>query len=422
MTDFAAQPGVPARKDDPGSTGFRGRVRTVPMRGLALYGLAMVEIVLSVLEIVAITLFVCGVGMYFLPPVNNLVRKTISYRRQLVGRWTGKEIADPYPPEPVFGRDVTGRIENCMWILRSQATWRDLLWLILDPVIGAPLALIPAALLFYGVEGVLLAFLWTPLTRIGYQDWYTFVHVHGQAPAWQWVLIPLGLAIGLLGAYVGPWFLQVHAAWTRALLAPTPATEAARLAQRVRHLTETRTDAVDTQAAELRRIERDLHDGAQARLVAMGMNLGAIEELLEKNPVAARALVVETRDASARALTELRALVRRIHPPVLADRGLGDAVRALALDSALTWLWLTCGCRRRSPTRGCARRSRPAERCPACRSWCSRSTSSSSTLASCLPTARARSAICSRIGCSTAASSSTRCAGSRRAAPRWTRR
>ncbi|MET9967202.1 histidine kinase, partial [Streptomyces sp. NPDC006356] len=103
------------------------------------------------------------------------------------------------------------------------------------------------------------------------------------------------------------------------------------LAERVRVLTETRRDAVDTSAAELRRIERDLHDGAQARLVAMGMDLGTIEMLLDKDPEKAKQLVAQARRSSADALTELRDLVRGIHPPVLAERGLGDAVRALAL-------------------------------------------------------------------------------------------
>jgi signal transduction histidine kinase len=119
------------------------------------------------------------------------------------------------------------------------------------------------------------------------------------------------------------------------LLGPTPKAREAALNRRVARLTETRADAVDTQAAELRRIERDLHDGAQARLVAMGMNLGAAEALIDQHPEAAKALMAEAREASAKALTELRELVRGIHPPVLADRGLGDAVRALALDSPL---------------------------------------------------------------------------------------
>jgi signal transduction histidine kinase len=109
----------------------------------------------------------------------------------------------------------------------------------------------------------------------------------------------------------------------------------AELTRQVRQLTESRAVAVDTAASDLRRLERDLHDGAQARLVALGMSLRAAERLIPVNPDAALALVAEARDTSARALTELRELVRGVHPPVLADRGLGDAVRALALDCPL---------------------------------------------------------------------------------------
>jgi signal transduction histidine kinase len=107
------------------------------------------------------------------------------------------------------------------------------------------------------------------------------------------------------------------------------------LTQRVDRLTRTRSDATDTAVAELRRIERDLHDGAQARLVAVGMSLRAAEELMGTNPEAARALVAEARKTSSRALDDLRGLVRGIYPPVLADRGLADAVRALALDAPI---------------------------------------------------------------------------------------
>jgi signal transduction histidine kinase len=107
----------------------------------------------------------------------------------------------------------------------------------------------------------------------------------------------------------------------------------AELAGRVERLTQTRADAVDTAAAELRRVERDLHDGAQARLIALGMSLRAAERLIPTSPDAAIALVTEARETSSKALTELRDLVRGIYPPVLADRGLADAVRALALDT-----------------------------------------------------------------------------------------
>ncbi len=107
------------------------------------------------------------------------------------------------------------------------------------------------------------------------------------------------------------------------------------LTKQVERLTESRAVAVDTASADLRRLERDLHDGAQARLVALGMSLRAAERLIPTSPEAAIALVAEARETSARALTELRELVRGVLPPVLADRGIGDAVRALALDSPL---------------------------------------------------------------------------------------
>jgi signal transduction histidine kinase len=105
------------------------------------------------------------------------------------------------------------------------------------------------------------------------------------------------------------------------------------LTSRVELLTQTRAEAVDAAAAELRRLERDLHDGAQARLVAIGLSLRALEKMIQVNPAAASALAVECRESSALALADLRDLVRGIYPPILAERGLADAVRALALDS-----------------------------------------------------------------------------------------
>ena len=111
---------------------------------------------------------------------------------------------------------------------------------------------------------------------------------------------------------------------------------AAALTQRVDRLDRTRSDATSTAVAELRRIERDLHDGAQARLVAVGMSLRAAEQLMPASPEAALALIGEARETSSRALADLRDLVRGIYPPVLADRGLADAVRSLALDTPLT--------------------------------------------------------------------------------------
>ncbi|MFL6075962.1 MAG: histidine kinase [Mycobacteriales bacterium] len=207
-------------------------------------------------------------------------------RRRIATRWSRVPIAPPYRTRPALERSVHGwywtgfdyhkrrwyaRISLWFnWLVKDPATYRDLLWLVLDPPVGGVLA----------------------------------------------VLAPL----------------RWHGRWTRLLLGPTAG---ARLRQRVDRLTETRSDAADAQAAELRRIERDLHDGAQARLVATGIALGAIEHLMDRDPAAAKVLVAKARETSAAALAELRDLVRGIHPPVLAERGLTDAVRALALDSPL---------------------------------------------------------------------------------------
>jgi signal transduction histidine kinase len=99
--------------------------------------------------------------------------------------------------------------------------------------------------------------------------------------------------------------------------------------RRITVLETTRAGAVDAQETELRRIERDLHDGAQARLVALGMSLGMAEQKLAGDPSTAAALVAEAREGVEEALRELRDLARGIHPPVLTDRGLEAALAAL---------------------------------------------------------------------------------------------
>lgn len=103
-----------------------------------------------------------------------------------------------------------------------------------------------------------------------------------------------------------------------------------RLSRRVETLETTRAGAVEEQDAELRRIERDLHDGAQARLVALGLNLGMAEQKFRTDPEEAERLVAQARLGVAEAIRELRDLSRGIYPPVLADRGIGAALATLA--------------------------------------------------------------------------------------------
>jgi signal transduction histidine kinase len=104
------------------------------------------------------------------------------------------------------------------------------------------------------------------------------------------------------------------------------------LARRVDVLTRTRRGAVDVQAAELQRIERDLHDGAQARMVSLAMNLGLAEELAKRDPDAVVEMLAEARQSALTAVDELRTVMSGIQPPVLSDRGLLGAIEALALD------------------------------------------------------------------------------------------
>lgn len=280
----------------------------------------------------AIGLLGIGVGIVITPPAIEFVRRLANRRRRTTLARQGMAIPDPYRPRPTFPAGFAGRVQRCVWLLSDPATWRDLAWTALEPSVGCILALIPLTLILEGIWGTVITILWKPLTNAGMNDYFLFVHVSKTSsyPSFIPAMLTVPLIIG--GLWCSSAMLRVHARWTRLFLAPAAGAE---LAQRVDHLTVTRTDAVDTSAAEIRRIERDLHDGAQARLVAMGMNLNAVAQLLDKNPEAARGLLMEARDATAKALTEIRDLVRGIHPPVLADRGLVDAVRALALDSAL---------------------------------------------------------------------------------------
>lgn len=306
-------------------TRFPARVRSAALaaaRGLALAVLSLAgSVTLFVLAVVSIALTVIGVGVYTTPFVLTAVRRHADRRRLLAVEWSGVRIPVPYRTVP----PGAGPVARCALMLKDPATWRDLQWLLVDMTVGFVISIVAAALMFYPVEGVVLA---AGLWRVYRDDayWYGFVPVDSQATALA--ALALGIVLFHVAMWAGEPLLRLHFVIARSLLAPTQEQE---LALRIDRLTETRHEAVDTAAAELRRIERDLHDGAQARLVAMGMNLGTIEALIEKDPAQAKQMLAMARASSAEALTELRDLVRGIHPPVLAERGLGEAVKALAL-------------------------------------------------------------------------------------------
>ncbi|MEU3981968.1 sensor domain-containing protein [Streptomyces sp. NPDC026672] len=302
------------------------RARAAALSGVRGLGLALVTLpgalVCCTLTVVSLVLIPLGVGLVTTPWLLTLVRVCADGRRVLAAEWRGVRIPATYRPVPEGARPWA----RTALMLRDPATWRDLRWLPVDMTAGFVTALVSAALVLYPLEGFALAAgLWRPVVAAGGPYWYGFVRITDQTSAFGAAALAVVILVAAL--FLASPALTAHFLLTRAVLGPSRG----ELAERVRVLTETRRDAVDTSAAELRRIERDLHDGAQARLVAMGMDLGTIGMLMEKDPARARELLAQARRNSAEALDELRDLVRGIHPPVLAERGLGDAVRALAL-------------------------------------------------------------------------------------------
>ncbi|HLK75954.1 MAG TPA: histidine kinase [Streptosporangiaceae bacterium] len=270
-----------------------------------------------------LALLVLGAGLamirYAVPPVLLAVRRVARLTRLLTWRWCGVAIPETYrrPPADLAAKGYFARLR---WLLGDAATWRDLLWVLVNAVVGWLVAAASAMLIVVGVVAFLVPVVSRAVPPPAFPG--------NTKPA----LTIIGFAMVATGVAAAPWLLRGYGLLAAAVLAPSGQAE---LVSRVRHLSQTRSEALDTGAAEIRRIERDLHDGAQARLVAMGMTLDAAGQIIDSNPDAARALLFEARDASVKALAELRALVRGIHPPVLADRGLADAVRALALDTPL---------------------------------------------------------------------------------------
>jgi signal transduction histidine kinase len=282
---------------------FRGLTRAVlaPLAGIPLF----------VVSLACLVTLPAGIGIWLTPKSLLAVRGVASRQRQRALDWSGVTIATPYRPRPhEVSNGLIGRLQRCKWLLTDRATWRDLLWMLVGTPAGALLAA-PALLLGSAVV-ILLEGRWI------------------QSAHWsQSLAILLGMmAVAVFG---GPLLLTWHARFSGLLLAPTRKEVEAQLSR----LSESRSDVVDVSAAELRRIERDLHDGAQARLVSLGMSIGLAEQVVRENPDLALELLAEARATSGQALSDLRALVRGIHPPVLADRGLDGAVRALALSFPL---------------------------------------------------------------------------------------
>jgi signal transduction histidine kinase len=233
--------------------------------------------------------------------------------------------------EPIAGhyrRPADNAITTRLWtVVKDPQSWKDILWLAIVSVLGFGFGVAAGAIWALGIS---------QLTSITW--WWVADHDTGDGPTLfqvdSWGKAALAALVGLAICLVAPWIVRVLAfaeSWiARTLLGPG---KSAQLEERVTELRETRAGALSGQSAELQRIERDLHDGAQARLVALAMDLGLAREKLDEDPDGARVLLDSAHQEAKIALKELRELVRGVHPSILTDRGLDPALSALAARS-----------------------------------------------------------------------------------------
>lgn len=261
----------------------KGRLTAIAYLGAAwsITVQGLLSILLLPLLIVSFALVVIWVGLPMLAWTLSLLRGLSMWQRHLMKRILGVKVPRPY-------RKANGHslLEMLHIRLSDPATYRDMLWLLVSTSFGFALGIV--SMVFY-------------------------------------LVLPLGVLAtpAIIRTYLTIGSLVLRRSDTQVL------------EQRIGELSTSRAETVDTQAAEIRRIERDLHDGAQASLVALSMNLGLAEQMMEKNPQLTRELIAESRQSASVALTDLRGLVRGIHPPVLADRGLVGGLQALALAAPM---------------------------------------------------------------------------------------
>ncbi|GHJ34879.1 sensor histidine kinase [Streptomyces sp. TS71-3] len=282
--------------------------------------------------VVTVTAFSCGAGLLItflgIPVLAGGLAACLGFGATERARARALLDLEVAAPEPVRPRE-RGLMAWTMALLKSGAAWRAFLY-------------------------TLVYFPWTVFTFCVWLTFFTCGWTLLAYPLYQWVFpmyggtggiqlygdgthsvyldnpfeITVTALVGLVITLATPWLVRVLTGvdrfLVRELLGRSP------LASRVVELESDRGAVVDTAAADLRRIERDLHDGAQARLVSLAMELGLAKEKLAEDPDAAARMVDEAHGEVKTALQELRDLARGIHPAVLTDRGLGAALSAVA--------------------------------------------------------------------------------------------
>lgn len=266
-----------------------------------------------VMVTVGASLLIIWVGVPILAALVAMTIWSAQMERDRLRIFLGLQIASPYRYFP----DTGAPWKRAWALLRNPQLWRDLAYLLLL----FPIGMLGIFLVSFPVS-LVLAPIWFTLFGTGtVQGWQ--INSFGEALVafifGAIVAVPFAFLINLLTIGNGRLGQRLLATSTEEVLI-----------ERVEELTESRSAVMRAMHLERRRIERDLHDGAQQRLVALAMDLGLAREKIESDPAAARALIESSHEESKRVLADLRDLVRGIHPAVLTDRGLDAAISAIA--------------------------------------------------------------------------------------------
>ncbi len=272
-------------------------------------------LVLAILLSLGVGLAILTVGIPLLAVTLLLWRWGADTERQRAALVLGEPIARPVRLAPLSPRFIDRWVAR----LRDRTTWRDLGYMLLLGPVGIIAGTITVAL-----WSAALAALVSPLFAPGAADGSFLGDLSGLALAG---IAISSIPIAAVAAVATRALATGCGALARLLLASDDRTE---LTERISSLEASRSGAVESADARLRRIERDLHDGAQHRLAYIAMELGRARAKLPEDPAAVDALLADAHDESKRAMRELRDLVRGIHPSVLSDRGLDAALSGLA--------------------------------------------------------------------------------------------
>ena len=322
----------------PLSTQTSGRDYNPPGRGqtiLLMAGIfirAIYEVYVFALFCVVISLCLVGIGFLFLPFMLNWMKFNAEAERNTARHRAGVEVIGGYKPleggkNPLSPRENLARLGDSLVL-------RDILWHFVNVFVGTFLGILPILLFLSGVWGVALMVGQHYFVPVFVVDpggsHYMFLDM--STPNAYWYAGTLGIIQILLAFIIARPLLRTYGYWVQLVLGRSSELV---LRERISHLTYTRTNALDFQQDEISRIERDLHDGVQAHLVSMGMTLNEVAALMQEDPERAQQMLSQAQNSSVTALQELRGLVRGIRPPLLADRGLNEAVRSLCASTSV---------------------------------------------------------------------------------------